>query len=66
MKIYLIGFGLVFVGFCLGVLIAALFCAAGKRGKMEEGPFRPELLKVDHLRKWPDLPDSEQELKFDR
>jgi len=30
MKIYLIGFGLVFVGFCLGVLIAALCCAAGR------------------------------------
>jgi len=37
-KIYLIGFGLVFVGFCLGVLIAALFCAAGKRGRKKKHP----------------------------
>jgi len=40
--IYLIGFGLVFVGFFLGVLIAALCCAAGKRGKKGE-KISPEL-----------------------
>jgi len=30
--IYIAGFALVFCGFCLGVIVAALCCAAGKGG----------------------------------
>jgi hypothetical protein len=61
--IYLIGFGLVFVGFVFGFILAGVLAASGRASRMEEEPFRPELLTVDRLRKWP---DSDNEWKSAR
>lgn len=37
--IYIAGFALVFCGFCLGIIVAALCCASGRVAKREEKIF---------------------------
>jgi hypothetical protein len=55
--IYIAAFGLVFCGFCLGVLVAALCCAAGKASRREEY-FNPGLQKITPPKPWPDSDDE--------
>jgi hypothetical protein len=58
MKNYLIGFGLVFIGFCLGFLIACVLAASGNASRMEEEIFNPPLQKVTAPGPWPGPPDT--------
>jgi hypothetical protein len=48
MKIYLIAFGLIFIGFILGFFVAAICASAGRATEMEERILRQINKEVKH------------------